>query len=721
MLHLLVLLIVIVSTQSPSKCDILLFDFYRSLGLSSSAVPIPVVAVSLLPNNVGADLVFDFENIARLYQSSINNSLIDAPQPTIEYVSFSYPWCVTSIQVLCGGELRQNLPKTWQCSTPDYDLGGVSLNGGRLLITRNANCQSMRLRLLGPLTLSSIPSFDAVYTYSTLGLPANFTQNITPEEAIRDYQHSRCTVLPGNTTTLPLGQSQYVCFDRDLRCLGPPRPSDINSTRPFTPFPTFACRGNVTPGGPPVIVWYINGYDIAFGVKSVQYELRFCPRYDASCMNIAPQAHGIISGTRQQFISNFSSFDSVLVLTYNGVTAHYDAAYLRSLDQFIRDVPCVCGLSLLCTPSGLALNGIGSLKFLNPSNILPVAAAGPNTSILLNTPSVLLNASDSFDRDRAPNLLTYYWKVYNATPSPVTIECVECVVTRVTGQFIKGYYTFIVYVSDGEDVTFDVVSFYVDENVIRVVLPPDFDAQFDLVTRCPSSYDAQGYPVLGENFTAIVLNGSLTYNENPNFPLFYEWTQTTGNEINTTLPIVCDPATVDFLNFEAFWRRNESIAYFIPSTLGIYCFRLTVTDGTGQRTAYEEMCVSVEDDFSRSNATDRNYTDYPDAPGYNHSDPVVPNITFEPANRTPINDITQSPSATLPPPPPTPVSPIIAFIAIFFPQLPPPTLIAQLLLLFVTIACLLVFILLTGYCIAYMPVDDFDDFIEQQVLQQQQQ
>lgn len=626
--------------------------------------------------------------------------------------------------MICGGELRQNLPKTWQCDIPDYDLGGISTHGGRLLITRNASCENMRVRLLGPLALAPVGPLTAIYTYSTAGLPPRTAVNFTSSVAIHDYQNSWCAVTLGeNANQLPIEQRQLACYNRDIQCLGAPRPSDINSSRPFTPFPTFACRFDDRGSEPPLIVWHINGYDLSLGARTITYQLRFCPRYDESCKNIAPETFTLTSGTREQFISPYSSFESVLVLGITGFEdRHYDAAYLRSLEPFIRDVPCVCGLSLICSSRGVPLTRKDSLRNLTISNILPVAIAGPNVSILLNTPSVLLNASDSFDKDRAPNLLSYHWKVYNTTPTAVSIECIHCAVTRVNGPFERGYYAFVLYVSDGEDVTFDVVGIYVDENIIRVVLPPDFDAQFDLVTRCPSSYDAQGYPVLGENFTAIALNGSLTYNENPNFPLFYEWTQTTGNEINTTLPIVCDPVTVDYLNFEAFWRRNESIAYFIPSTLGIYCFRLTATDGTGQRTAYEEMCISVEDDFSRSNATDRNYTDYPDAARHNHSIPVIPNITFEPANRTPFNDLTQSPSATLPPPPPpSPVSPIIAFITIFFPQLPPPTLIAQLLLLFVTIACLLVFILLTGYCVAYMPVDDFDDFIEQQVLQQQQQ
>lgn len=715
----LVLFVTLVSSQISFtyECKDQLTNFYANLGLSSSIPTLPVIDITPIPGNNGADLTFRFESVARTYQASIPG-LSGAPLPIIEYVSFSYPWCVTGIQVMCGGELRQNLPKTWACGILDYDYGGNSMEGGRLFITRNASCDTLRVRLLGALTLPLANTLGALYTYSITGLPPSSGKNLTLSEALSEYQSSWCFDSYGNTT-LPAQQHQLVCDGQQLRCQVSPRPSDAGSNRPFTPLPTWACRGNITPGGVPVSVWYINGYDLPFGAREATVGVQFCARYDTTCIDPI-QTLTIESGMRQQLISRFDSLDSVLVLTFNGTKVHYDAGYQRSLEPFIRDVPCVCGLSVLCAPDGTIGGTGGFFKILNPSNILPVAIAGSNFSILLNTPSVILNASDSFDKDRAPNTLSYYWKVHNTTPSAVTIECVTCAVTRVTGPFVKGKYAFIFYASDDQDVTHDVIGFLADDNIIHAILPPDFDAQFELVTQCPQ-FDTQGYPLLGDNFTAIILNGSQSYNENPGFPIFYEWTQTTGNDISLTMPIVCDPATVDYLNFEAFWRRNESASIFVPSTLGIYCFRLTVNDGTGERFAYEEMCVSVEDNFDTPNATDRNYTDYPNLPGYNHSDPSVPTINFEPVVQTPTNDLTRNPSPFIPPsPPPTAtVSTGVAFLTILFPRLPPPSLIAQLLLLFVTIACLLVFILLTGYCIAYMPVDDLDDYIEQQVLQQQ--
>lgn len=685
------------------------------------------ISATLLGNN-GVELAFHFEEVARFYQQTIP-SLVNETLPVVEYLSFDYPWCVTDIQVLCGGTLLRNLPKTPLCVPVDFDVGGPNVRAGRLFLKRDPSCFVPRVRFIGAVTLPR-PSIDGFYTYS---IP-----NLTSNQTVQNYQESLCGVTLGNTTLDPR-QKQFACNDALIACQVTPRPEPDHPVAPFVPLPLFACRGNVTPGGDTVIVWQINGYGLAYGTASVNYHVRFCNSYNnVSCIGPAAGTsldNAILSGTRTQHISLLGSYASVLVFTYKGGETHHDAIYIRSLEPFIRNVPCVCGLSIDCDENGRAYdNGRGSTILL-PGNIIPVADAGQNFSALLTVASVTLDATGSFDKDNGPYLLTYYWKVYNTTPSPIIIECATCAVTRITGPFVRGNYTFILYVSDGQDVTFDLLNVLFDENVIRVILPPDFDAQYDPLFLCPT-LDTQGLPLLTSNETlsVVVLNGSATYNENPSFPLFYEWTQTTGDPIATTAPFVCDPATVEVLGFEAFWLRNESIAHFIPSKLGIYCFRLTVNDGTGERIQFEQICVSVEKDFKRPNATDRNYTDYPDSPTYNITGPLVPTITFAPTPPTPpINDLTRSPTTfvptsqpiptgsptPIPPPSPSPIDTLIDYIRVLFPALPPPSVIAQLLLLFVTIACLLVFILLTGYCIAYLPVDDFDAYVEQQVLQQQ--
>lgn len=721
------LLLCIVTTilyaQQITACDRQLHNYYVTLGLRSN-ITLPVVRASLIAG--GIEVTFQFESVARFYQSLIG-TLSGAPLPTIEYISFDYPWCTTSIQVLCGGELRQNLPKTADCQTVvDYDLGGASTHAGRILLTRNVNCTSFVVRLLGNMILFSSP--DTTYSYSIAGLPPLSSGNITAEDAIDAYQQSLCLLRSGTEPSSPPRQTQMVCGDTFLGCGVTSRPDGDHSNALFTPVPLFACHGNVTPGGPPMMVWHINGYGLPYRAVEVSYTVHFCARYDAACAAIVmPAGPTLVSGTRNQYISPFDSFNSVLVFTYNKSQTYHDALYIRGDTPFIRDVPCVCGLSIDCDPlTGQPYNGTAlNTKKLMPGNVLPVADAGSNYSIVMSETRFALDGSASIDSDQGPNILSYYWKVYNTTPSPVVIVCPTCAFTDVRGTLVRGNYTFILYVSDGQDVTYDIVNVLADENVIRVILSPDFDAQFDLITEC-LPLDAQGHPPRDR---AIILNGSLTYNENPAFPLFYEWRQTTGNTLPLNDTVICDPATVDYIKYEAFWGRNASVAYFIPSTLGLYCFRLTVDDGTGARIRYEEMCVSVENDFDRQNGTDRNYTDYPDGPSFNHSDPSVPILPFEPATQTPIEDITRSPSATLQPLPP--IAPINTtspggivtfgeFLAALFPQLPPPSMIAQLLLLFVTIACLMVFLLLTGYCIAHWRIDAYDEYLEQTVLQQQQ-
>jgi len=346
-------------------------------------------------------------------------------------------------------------------------------------------------------------------------------------------------------------------------------------------------------------------------------------------------------------------------------------------------------------------------KQLNPNNAIPIANA-TNVAILPGFQTVTLDASASFDPDNLPNPLTFFWKVYNSTPTPVTIDDPRSPIINVTGNFTLGVYSFIVYVSDGQIVVYDLVNISVQPNVIQVILPRDFEVQWQFITTCPTQ------PLPSQ---AIILNGSATFGENPTIPLFYNWTQVSGNTI--TVPFACNPATVDYFNVEAFFNANESIAYFIPASYGIYTFCLNVSDGGISPWRQKCIHISVELNFDPPNSTNRNYTDFPDAPIYNFSNGSVPTISFPPISPAPVNDLTRSPSINDPVPTPIPIplppsgsnttspapTPIIPPIFPVFPRLREPTAVEYAVLLVAFIPMVLLWILLFGACCAFIGED----------------
>ena len=697
-----------VKAQSFPICDDQLVQFYISQGMQGT--PTNDDAVVINPIAGGIESQFRIQQLATNYQSS-TPPLFDAPPPIVNFVSFDRPWCATRIEVVCGGDLVCRLPKQAGCMIIDYDIHAETVADRCFLYNPEASaiplgpgCTSgvLVVRMFGNIVLGPNQgdgsSLDSRVTYSLSGLPTDFT-NLTLFDAIAEYQNSFCSFSTGvGIPAVIPGQDQLVCTARAMSCTTQRPGTNIDVA---VPIPTYACRGPLSPLGVPVMVWFVS----VLGQRNdpegdVFYGIHFCGAHDVACRaQITPEDQLGFIGTRRQFISPFTAFDSVEVLSFEGNTSFTLPIYPFAVtDPFIRDIPCICGLSMDCLPNGTIDLGIIS-KELNPNNAAPVANATSNINILVGQRSVNLSAWSSFDPDNAPNTLSFFWKVYNATPSPVTIDDPFSPNITVSGNFIEGVYSFIVYVSDGQIVSYDLVNITAELNIIHVVLPRYIEVQFVPITVCPPPGQLPSLAI------AIPLNGSASFGENPDIPLTFNWTQTAGS--NLTIPFACDPATVDYYNLEAFFFINQSIAYFIPPVLGIYTFRLTVCDGGVSPCQFQEIHVSVELNFDGPNSTHINYTDYPDSPVYNTSNGSVPTITFGPAPTAPFSEITRSPSFFTPTSEPLPASGG-SIVTVLFPQLPAPSVTEKLLLFMAFIAAVFGWIVLFGYYFAHLPYDVYN-------------
>jgi hypothetical protein len=723
--HLLfVLLLVFLSLAQFPTCTSQLHAYYQSLGMPAAVPAQPVVLITQLGAGVGIEIEFAFESVSRLYQSD-TPALGGSRSPIINYVSFDYPWCVVSVDVLCGGALLTNLPKTAFCPIIDYDIHDDP-KAGRMFVynseaTENTTLPpgctgNIRVRLNGDIVVTNVGGGNAlsdIYSYSFVGLPID-SQNFTLSEAIDDYQHSLCQLTSGDGVPPNFDdqiQTQLVCTDTALACSVVPRPGTHEEV--LTPIPTYACRGNLTPGGPIVMIWQVSVYGIHNApTNTVLYGIHFCAIRDLACQQIiTPEDQMGFSGTRRQFISPFLDFNNIEVLTFEGNTSftqpHYD---LANNDIFVRDLPCICGFSIDCLPNGtIDLSPVS--KNLKPDNAFPVANASSNISIIVGQHTILLQGNGSFDPDQGPNILSFFWKIYNTTPSPVTIDDPTAENILVTANFVVGQYAFIVYVSDGQDVSFDIVAIEVSLNLIHVILPPDFTVQLIPQTVCPPAGEL---PPLSQ---MTPLNGSLTFGENPFLPLIYSWNQTAGS--NITIPFTCDNSSVAFLGVEAFIDTDQAIAYVMFPVQGVYTFRLTVTDSEHSTVSYEEISISVEIDFVPPNSTNQNFTSFPSAPVRNNTAPEVPTISFPPpptiGTTSPIAPFAVPPiSPSIPTSPPGTGAPTLPvpqpFFTGLFPELPPPTAVEQALILFAFVATILLWILLFGYLLVQINYEAYAQF-----------
>lgn len=688
------------------KCETNLHNYYGLLGLNLTQYPEPqeLVSIQRIFNPNGIIIEFQMEGVAHFYQSLIPSFVVPpAPDPIVHYVSFHKPYCATDIEVLCGGELVYGLPKTAACAILDYDLGTEATSGRFFVYRGNQSTDTcignIKVKMLGEFEWFR-DNADIHYTFSATGLPQGNYSNLTYEEALYEYQHSLCA----SPTPFPFlnGQYQFACVDVLYRCIETrPGQSVADVT---VPIPTFACRGNITPNGPTVIVWHVSALGDFDATTFTTYGIHFCAQYDDACKAIHPEPHTIFLGTRYQYASPFNSFSSVEVLTFPGDQQSYtNPVYTAGVtDPFIRDVPCVCGFSLVCA-FGTVYEAYPGRRILVADNAGPVADAGSTAYILPGRKSVNLSLSLSFDPDNQPFLLSYVWEVYNVTPTPVVIDNWLAVNVSVTADYILGTYRFIGRVSDGQDLAYDLVDIQVSLNVIVIVLERYIEVQYeDLFYRCPAN-EADLFSM------ATALNASESYGENPTYPLTYNWTQIGGSLITPvptpTSPFVCDSETVTYYPVEAFWATDQPIAYFVPPALGIYVFRLTICDFGVSPCRFQDIHISVEDDLDDEGNPRRNYTDSPNAPSFDTNREYVPTISFPPVNNyVPFDPYTRKPSAHQPSAPsnedvPTTQGPTPAPTGeVIFPLVPAPGLAENAIMIIVFAGMIAILAVLVGYC-----------------------
>ena len=285
----------------------------------------------------------------------------------------------------------------------------------------------------------------------------------------------------------------------------------------------------------------------------------------------------VLPSTRRIFQVNQTDFSySMLLYTNNGIGGSQvtviPAKYVASGDPVIEIIPCVCDFSMDCNTDGtVAVGNYNHRIFINNQAPVPGFFGPGAVTIPAGTPNVTLNGNMSLDRDFSPNpFLTYFWKPYNITNytlAPVTgipmfsIQNETSVVTvAYTMNLAPGLYVAILYVSDGQIVTFGLFNFTVLANIITAVAPADFAVH---IGECTSEVTPECVP----------LNASLSFETATDRTLLYNWTAVSGwNVWPATFSTVCNAFTGGLFNY------TSVIACFVPPFLGLYQFNVTVYD-----------------------------------------------------------------------------------------------------------------------------------------------
>ena len=178
----------------------------------------------------------------------------------------------------------------------------------------------------------------------------------------------------------------------------------------------------------------------------------------------------------------------------------------------------------------------------------PIADAGPDQTGQIGT-AVVLDGSASINPDDVPAPLSFSWTQTDGPP--VTLEGANTAQARFTPTSL-GTYAFSLVVSDGADESEDSV-------VVTIVnQPPVADAGPDQTGRAG---------------VAVLLDGSASDDpDDAPSPLSFAWTQIDG-----------PPVTLE--------GADSAQARFTPAALGIYAFRLVVSDGEAE--AEDSVVVTI--------------------------------------------------------------------------------------------------------------------------------
>lgn len=388
-----------------------------------------------------------------------------------------------------------------------------------------------------------------------------------------------------------------------------------------------------------------------------------------------PQYSGQIlsASTWRQYAAMGQDFDSQAFLFYSGRITGFSPEYTRSDHIIIRDIPCVCDFSVDCFPNGTYDLSSPVSAVINRDNKLPIADPGSAIEIPMGNFNFTLNATASYDPDNGPKVLSYFWKYYGALPtlSPPfdlsTYDQTLPIIEIPTQGFPPGIYTFILYVSDGQAISWNFFNVTILANQVYAVVELDFLAP------------------LG---SCVPIHCNDSYSSDPNISLTYSWSQFIGYPLAVSGG-ACNSSAAELTD------TTSSVAHVSAGLIGMYSFNCTVTDGVSYSSAMlyvffvPNFTTPVAPPFSLPN-----YTDPPliTKPPLNRSNLTFPNFTV-PVPPTP-------PFATAPVSP-IPVEPV-------FPIFPPATPTERWIMIILGFVSLFIFCIFMVLIIALLGHDDIN-------------
>jgi hypothetical protein len=581
------------SWQQSYTCDQQLYDFYVAKGYGAGMEPPAITpAPTELPTAV---MRFGTPNRFHNYQFTLDPTF----HPNSSYFTFDIPYCTENIMVSaplppntesCRVSLHINVPKNISAlntCNDDFNL----LTGRTRGFVYMENCTFLvRISFASPSFAITTDMFGdpvgvtetGMYTMDIRGLLQSDLAT-TEAEALGNYSNEQCDgTLNGadlalQTTTT---QKQMVCTGPIFKCYAP--------LEPIQPVTRYACQDNATTGR---LIWQVVSYEPAFHPPGLFF-IGFCEPFDAVCNSYIRTAadNGTLnaslnlvlrSGTRRQFDSNSSNFDQIAYVLYLTDLNEYEPRLLLApQDAHLATLlPCICNFSVDCYPNG-TINLDNVSAFYSRYNVPVIADAGTDPLLELGQPNYTLDGTRSYTVDSGT--LQFLWVLYSQPPGspPVVIPNNMSVTTVIdTSQFVEGVYQFVLFTSDGQDVSHDLLNLTVVKALPYArITTPDPTPSFQFYHGVTNVTQSCAGPLTGWS-PAILLDGTGshagTFNTSvsQNVTLVYAWESLSG-------PPLPDPPACGLpgLAFTAgLFDTNESEAYFIPNRTGYYVFKLTVS------------------------------------------------------------------------------------------------------------------------------------------------
>lgn len=658
------------------------YNYFISEGLPNSTVQQPVIlfATGVLLGVPFVKITLQFQDVGQAYENLINATL--APSTFVSYVSVDIPFCVTNIEVDCADSERTGLFKNIQCPIVDFDEGGTSFLVGRIYIYANQTlpCGGTVVLTYYNVKLNAL-NLSTNIIYDMYGV-TNFTL-LDPVSAQQQYQFSTCEYSDGSNVSFALQQRQYACITSALECntTRPPGPSQVVPV----PVPQFSCYFSNASFS--FVVWWVFSFQAPDGFYGAYGGTFRDPSVSGALLAAQrlfdPQAFDpniLVPQSRTQWVAYNVPITENFDLHYDGQWTLLQPQYSRSNDLLVGQIPCICNFSMDCNAAGEPYNQSqvpSAYIFIN--NVLPIPDPGPNLMLPLTTPFFELNATLSYDPDHGPFPLSYYWAFYGAfgvASGRMVINITDPtspLINISSGDLQPGTFIFILYVSDGQAVTFVSFNVTILPNQVQAIVVDDFTVELIPCT-------------LSLRSVCIPLGGNFTYQSNPNMTLFYNWTQTIGFPL---LPPQTSPTCEPTDYVQGFFNTTQPNACFIPPIVGIYGFNLTVTDGVS--VSWQELFVTVIPARFHDVQPPIALPNFTDPPPRTIPPSSEPNLTFPSPPTVPITE-----------PPFGPPPEFNTTVPGNFDTLPPLTTTQQLIVGGLILLSLLIFVIFIGIYIAMM-------------------